>query len=148
MLENMREAGALWGPARRLYQIITRKTGREYIPLPADTAAADTFEKPIMKCDEEKGITVKAIELIPTAAIGQATDYMTVSVVDKGTDGTGTTSKASLDLNSSHTVGAYASLDVVTTDFQVANGEVITLKKAVTGAGQKWPGGLIKITYE
>jgi|GEM_PF-4052061 hypothetical protein len=148
MLENMREAGALWGPARRLYQIITRKTGREYIPLPADSAAADTFEKPILKCDEEKGITIKAIELIPISAVGQATNYMTLAIVDKGADGTGTTSKASLDLNSSHTVGAYASIDVVTTDFQVANGEVITLKKTVTGNGQAWPGGLVKITYE
>lgn len=148
MLETMREAGALWGPARRLYQIITRKTGREYIPLAADSAATDTFEKPIFRCDEEKGITVKAIEIIPAATIGQATNYMSLSAIDKGTDGTGTTTKANMDLNSSHTVPAYTSLNIVTTNFQVANGEVLTLKKAVTGGGQIWPGGLIKITYE
>lgn len=95
--------------------------------------------------------TVTAVTFTPEADItGQATNYRTYQVVNKGADGNGTTVVASL---------AFSSAPVAATDFNeqgialsvvagataVAEGDILAWNEIVTGTGLASPGGLVQI---
>lgn len=95
--------------------------------------------------------TVTSVSFTPEADItGAATNYRTYSLVNKGSDGNGTTVVASL---------AFSSSGVTATDFDekaitlsavdgattVADGDVLAWVEAVAASGLASPGGLVSV---
>lgn len=95
--------------------------------------------------------TVTSVTFTPEANItGQATDFRTFQVINKGADGNGTTVVASL---------AFSSAPVAATDFDekaitlsavsgattVAEGDVLAWDETVTGNGLASPGGKVQV---
>lgn len=117
----------------------------EEIRIPADALAADTWEKAIFKAPD--GGLIKDVTVIPDSSIGQATNYMTLDVQDKGANGSATDSIGSLAVNSSNVITGMVGTDLVTSNAAIATDRVISLKKSVTLAGQVFPGGLVKIRF-
>lgn len=117
------------------------------IPIPADAAANDTWEVPISRARTEGRIAM--INIIPKAGIGQATNYMTLKAINKGSNGSGTTELGSIELDGStgNTIGAWLSKNIVSSIPDVISPNLITLKKEVTGSGQAWPGGVVEVVY-
>ena len=113
--------------------------------IPAD-AAAGTFEKTIFTAPFN--CIVKDVKVVPDGDIGQATNYMTLDVQNKGADGTGTTSIGSRAVNSTNTIEGFVGVDLVSTDAEVTEGHSLSLKKTVEGDGQAFPGGLVIVKYE
>lgn len=113
--------------------------------IPAD-AANGTFEKTIFTAPFD--CIVKDVKVIPDGDIGQATNYMTLTVKNKGADGTGTTSVGSRAVNSTNTIEGFVGVDLVTTNAEVTEGHSLSLAKTVTGDGQAFPGGLVIVKYE
>jgi len=113
--------------------------------IPEDSKADDTFERAIFKAPSDCVVT--AVIVVPDSDIGQATDYMTLDVQDKGADGTGTTSLGLLAVNSTNTIDGMVGEDLVTTNKSVSAGRVLSLKKTVAESGQAWPGGFVKVIY-
>jgi hypothetical protein len=134
----------------KLDNVITGLKGpyEKEISIGPDAAASDTWEKPIFKAPFNCKIT--KVEVIPQAIIGQATNYMTLDVVNKSDDATGTTSlmAAARACNSTNTIAAFIGVDLVATDAEVEAGETIVLKKAVAADGQAFPGAYVQVTYE
>lgn len=117
----------------------------EQVYIPADALAADVWEKSIFKAPAD--VTVKDVIVVPDSDIGQATNYMTLDVQDKGADGAGTTSIGQLAINSTNTIEGMVGRDLVTTNADVTSARVLSLKKTKTGDGQLWPGGLVIVKY-
>lgn len=115
------------------------------VRLPADSAS-DTWEKAIFKAPFN--CTVTEVIVVPDGDIGQATNYMTLDVQDKGADGAGTTSKGSLAVNSTNTIEGMVGVDMISTDAAVLEGRVLSLKKTVAASGQAFPGGLVRVKYQ
>lgn len=108
-------------------------------------AAADTWDAKIFRAPSD--INIKDVLVVPNTAIGQATNFMSLEVINKGTDGTGTTSLGSRNVNGSNTI-TVAGIDLVATNADVLEGSFISLKKTKNGDGQAWPGGLVIVRYE
>jgi|GEM_PF-6275729 hypothetical protein len=115
------------------------------VQLPAD-AASGTFEKTVFTAPYN--CIVKDVKVVPDGNIGQATNYMTLDVQNKGAAGTGTTSLGTRAVNSTNPISGFVGADLVSTDAEVTEGQSITLKKTVTGDGQAFPGGLVIVRYE
>ena len=113
--------------------------------IPVDSAATDVPERTIFRAPFD--CTVSEVYVIPDDDIGQATNYMTLDVQNKGSDGTGTDSIGSLAVNSTNTIDEFVGVDLVTTNASVSEGECLTLKKTITGDGQIFPGGLVVVKY-
>lgn len=126
------------------YKVIDmlRKRDIPQVLIPADTDDMDTWELQIFRAPAI--CKIKEIHLIPAGDIGQGTNYMTLSVQDKGTD----TILTSLDVNSTHTIEGNVGVNLLSEDKELAKGYVLTLKKEVTGDGQLFPGGLVQVFYE
>lgn len=95
--------------------------------------------------------TVTAVEYVPEAAItGAATNNRTVSLVNKGQAGSGTTVVATLNFASG--VNAVANdqktipLSATAADLVVAEGDVLQWRSVAVGTGIADPGGLVKVT--
>ena len=116
-----------------------------FVRIPADAAASDTWERAIFKA--QAGLTLKDVFVIPDTGIGQATNYMTLDVQNKGVGGAETTSLGSRAVNSSNTMAAMVGADLVTTNATLITDQVVSLKKTVTSAGQAFPGGLAVVKY-
>lgn len=89
--------------------------------------------------------TVTAVTYVPSAAVtGAATDNRTVSVVNRGQDGTGTTVVASLNFGSGVNAAAFdekaITLSVVANATTVAEGDVLEVRSAAVGTGIAEPG--------
>ena len=108
--------------------------------------AAGTFEKSIFTAPFN--CIVKDVKVVPDGDIGQATNYMTLDVQNKGADGTGTTSIGLLAVNSTNKIEGFVGVDLVSTDAEVTEGHSLSLKRTVTGDGQAFPGGLVIVKYE
>lgn len=95
--------------------------------------------------------TVSEVSYIPDAAItGANTDTRTISLINKGADGTGTTVVATLALTSG--VNAAASdekaltLSAVAGATTVADGDILAFKSTHSGSsGLADPGGLVEV---
>lgn len=116
------------------------------VRLPADALAADVWEKAIFTAPFN--CVVKDVIIVVDGAIGQATNYMTLDVQNKGAAGSGTTSLGSRAVNSTNTLAAFVGTDLVTTDAEVTDAHSLSLKKTKTGDGQAFPGGEVIVRYE
>jgi len=111
-----------------------------------DVAATD-FEIPLMIADVAG--TLVSAKVVGGSGIGQATNYSSLAVINKGAAGAGTTNMASyaFDNGTTHALTAYVPL-ALTNDGTPANlnfvaGDVITLKKTHTASGQALPSILL-----
>lgn len=95
--------------------------------------------------------TVTAVEYIPEAAItGAATNNRTVSLINKGQDGSGNTTVASLSFGNGVNAAASDSKAVTLSgtpgNLQVAEGDVLVWRSLHVGTGITDPGGLARVT--
>jgi len=140
-------------PIEALYDMINEVAGgesvieSEKIRLTADAAAADVWEKAIFKAPFN--CTVKEVIVVPDSNVGQATNFMTMDVISKGANGTGTTGNCNLNFNSTNPVVGMVgkNLPVVGAGISVSAGHVLSLKKTKTGDGEAFPGGLVIVKY-
>lgn len=117
------------------------------VELPPDSAASDTWERPVFKAPF--ACTIEEIVVVPITIVGQATNYMTLDCQNKGAAGSGTDSIGSLAASNATTnaITAMVGRDLVTTDADISSDHVVTLKKTVTSSGQAFPGGLVRVKY-
>jgi len=113
----------------------------------AGVAAGSSAELPIWNAPFRCKII--RVGIVPAAAItGANTNYMTLSVVNKGADGTGTAAIASKD----YTLGvdaaqfAYNSLGPVSNNL-LRKDDTLTFKKAETGTGMAMPDLVVVVEY-
>lgn len=94
---------------------------------------------------------VSAVTFTPEANItGQATNYRTFRVVNRGADGNGTTVVASLAFDGAGvTASDYderaITLSAVAGATDVAQGDILAWDEVVTGTGLASPGGLVTV---
>lgn len=121
------------------------ETRTEVIRIPADALAGDTWEIAL----GQAVITgrIASAKIVPDSDIGQATDYMKLSLINKLNTGVGTTVLGSRNVNSTNTLGAFLGANIIETIPDVDVAHALALKKEVEGNGQAWPGGVIEITY-
>jgi hypothetical protein len=138
---------ALFSKIDDLISAITETVVDQYheVALPADAAAGDTWERAIFKAPFN--CVVSEVIVVPDGDIGQATNFMTLAVQDKGADGAGTTSLGSRAVNSTNTIEGFVGVDLVTTDADVTDAYVLSLKKTVTLTGQVFPGGIARVKF-
>jgi len=113
--------------------------------IPPDAAAGNLWERAIFKAPADG--TIVDILVVPDGDIGQATNFMTLDVQDKGADGTGTTSLGLRAVNSTNPIEGMVGVDLVTTNAAITEGRVLSLKKTITGTGQIWPGGMVQVNF-
>ncbi len=94
---------------------------------------------------------VSAVTYVPTATItGAATNNRTISVVNRGQDGSGSTVVASLNFAAGVNATGFdekaITLSVVANATTVAAGDVLELRSAAVGTGIADPGGTAFIT--
>lgn len=94
---------------------------------------------------------VSGVTYIPTATItGAATNNRTISVVNRGQDGSGSTVVASLNFAAGTNAPGFdekaITLSVVANATTVAAGDVLELRSAAVGTGIADPGGTAFIT--
>jgi hypothetical protein len=95
-------------------------------------------------------VEIVNIYCTPQAAVtGQATNYRTISAIDAGTDGAGTTVLGSAyALSNGNNLTALVKKALATNiTTQVAVGNVIAFKNAKTGTGVATPGFLVTVEY-
>jgi hypothetical protein len=136
-----------------IYEELTRldvrvratETRTEVIRIPADATAGATWEIAL----GHAMITgrIASAQIVPDSDIGQATDYMKLSLINKLNTGEGTTVLGSRNVNSTKTLDAFLGANIIETIPDVDVAHALALKKEVEGEGQSWPGGVIEITY-
>lgn len=95
-------------------------------------------------------VEIQNIYCVPQAAVtGQATNYRTISAINAGTDGTGTTVLGSAyALSSGNDLTALVKKALASNlTTQVAVGTVIAFKNAKTGTGVATPAFLVTVEY-
>lgn len=114
--------------------------------IPADALAADEWTKTI---GVVPGLVnrIAIVSVIPDVNIGQDTDYMTLNVINKKADASGTTVIGTHNVDLAGKVDAFKSKNLITTSPTVNSPQVIALQKVKNGTGQKWPGGFVVINY-
>lgn len=95
--------------------------------------------------------TVSAVQYVPEAAItGAATNNRTLSLVNKGQDGTGTTTIATLTFGSGTNAAANnevaLTLSSTAADLVVAEGDTLLWRSVHNATGIADPGGLARVT--
>lgn len=96
--------------------------------------------------------TVTTVEYVPEAAItGQATNFRTVSLVNKAQDGTGTAVVATLAFDSGGVTATANNeriipLSVTPANLVVAAGDTLQWRSVFTGSGLADPGGIVRVT--
>lgn len=96
--------------------------------------------------------TVTGVQYVPEAAItGAATNNRTVSLVNKGQAGSGTTVVATLTFGSGTNATANnevaLTLSATASDLVVADGDTLLWRSIANGTGLADPGGLARITF-
>ena len=120
-----------------------------------DLGAGVAEENPLFRNGYGAPMALTGARLIKKASLtGHAANYGTLSVINKGGDGTGTTSMASkaFDTPGDDDVVAFGSADIDLStdegDTDVAPGDVLAFDKAVAGAGMALADDLIELTFE
>lgn len=95
--------------------------------------------------------TVTAVAYVPEAGItGAASNTRSVTLVNKGQDGTGTTTVATLQFDSGVNAAAYdektVTLSATAANLLVAQGDVLQWRSLHVGTGLADPGGIARIT--
>lgn len=101
-------------------------------------------------CVAEYAGTVTSVSYVPTRDItGTTTDYRTISLINKGTDGTGATVVATFAFDSnadSGTAQSPTTLAIVAASDDVSDGEVLAASSyASNGTGLSDPGGVMVV---
>lgn len=117
----------------------------QVIRIPEDALAGDTWE--IALGHAEITGRIASAYVVPDSDIGQATDFMTISLINKLNTGEGTTVLGTMDVNSTHTLDAFLGANIIETIPSVDVAHGLALKKEVTASGQIWPGGVLELTY-
>lgn len=96
--------------------------------------------------------TVTAAAYIPSATItGAATNNRTVSIVNRGQDGTGSTVVATLSFGSGTNANAedetQLTLSGTAANLQLAAGDVLAFQSTHVGTGIADPGGVAKVAF-
>lgn len=95
--------------------------------------------------------TVTAVTYIPESGVtGAATNNRTISVVNKGQAGAGSTSVASLTFSNGTNATAYdetaVTLSGTAANLDLASGDVLQWRSVHNGTGIADPGGLVRVT--
>jgi len=114
------------------------------------SSADATFERSIFATPD--AVTIVSIYILPDAAItAHAANYFTLTVQNKGTDGSGTDSVASLafDTPTTDDVAQYAtkSLGAISGFGTMSAGEALTIKKTIAVDGMASPDMTIMVYY-
>lgn len=118
---------------------------------PGHATAAATIEQVLFRAPCRGVIT--AVELTPnTTQAGANTNYFTVNVRNRGAAGAGTGVPAALAFTSGVDLTALTpktlTLSGTSSVLAVAEGDVITAEKAVTGTGLACPAGAITVHFK
>ena len=111
--------------------------------VPEGSATTD-FEEAIVVVPAGGPYTVTSVGIVPDSTFGQATNYATLALINKGIAGIDTTTLASNAFSSVSTVLAKNSLGTITTPAVVTN-SVLTFKKTHTLNGQIVPASIFYI---
>jgi hypothetical protein len=95
--------------------------------------------------------TVTAVEYVPEAAItGAATNHRTVSLVNKGQAGSGTTTVATLTFDNGVNATAYneraITLSGTAANLDLTAGDTLQWRSIHVGTGITDPGGVVRVT--
>lgn len=117
--------------------------------VPTVGAAGDTEDTVIGQAPFD--CTVTSVEYVPEATItGAATNNRTLSLVNKGQAGSGTTAVASLTFASGTNATAYderaLTLSGTTANLNLAAGDTLQWRSVPAGTGMVDPGGLVRVT--
>lgn len=121
---------------------------------PAASAAATTNDQEYFGFVPNLDIEVTAVKWVPEEAFtGAATNYVTMSLRNLGTAGSGTTDMASLACSSTGvSVGAKTPLAITlsstTANKQASAGEVLEWLIAPSGSGDAIPRGTLHVWYK
>lgn len=124
------------------------------IRINADSAASDTWGENgegyvVLWIPTGLNYTVEGVDLaVDDDVTGDDTNYMTLSLVNKGTDGAGTTEIISKAYTSGVDIAHFDNDDVASGGISNADidaGEVLAFKKAVASSGFTFPGGLLTL---
>ena len=110
--------------------------------------AGDTFEKAIFSAPEACTITKVGI-ISDTTLTGQDTDYATIKLVDKGSDGSGTDVIGSRDYTLGNNATAFDLDDNygVLANTGLVAGDVVSIKKEITSTGLATPDLVAIVEY-
>jgi hypothetical protein len=118
-------------------------------PAPAVTTAnaSDDIAATVVPFD----CTVTSVTYTAEAAItGAATNHRTVSIVNKGLTGAGSTTVASLTFNTGTNAAAYdettITLSGTAANLDLTAGDVLQWRSVFVGTGITDPGGLVRVT--
>jgi len=115
------------------------------VRIPQCGAAGDTWERAILYACQD--LEVVEAGIVPDSSFGQANDYATLKVVNKGTDGSGNTELCSKAFDSAVNAYVFTSFGTISNG-SVSEGEVLALKKEVTGNGQQVPTSAIVLVVK
>ncbi|WP_157099362.1 hypothetical protein [Microbispora sp. ATCC PTA-5024] len=95
--------------------------------------------------------TVTSVTYVPSSAVtGAATNNRTISLVNKGQSGSGTTSVASLTFSNGTNAAAYdetaVTLSGTSANLDLAAGDVLQWRSVHNGTGITDPGGFVRVT--
>ena len=112
-------------------------------------AAGTAGEWAVFEAPEACEITAAYI-VTDADVTGADTNNMTLSIVDKGSDGTGTTAIASKQFASGTDAAAFdvTTLGTLGSAKTLAAGDVVSFKKAEAGTGMDMPNLLVSIEYK
>lgn len=121
---------------------------RDHIVIPAVDATDMTESFPIWHAPFDAKIR-DIVVIWGDDLTGNVTDYTRVTVTDRGTDGTGSTTLATVNYNSGAVTGydAYALYDPATYD-AVDSGTVISIELIAVSSGENMPPAAIFVSYE
>lgn len=117
------------------------------VPVAGQSTAAtpDEFEGLVAPFD----MKITRVRWVPTANItANATNFFTATVRNRGTDASGTAVAASRSYaatNSLAHVPEDCTLSSTPADLDVAEGDLLTVEKLVTGTGLSMPDGLVQV---
>ncbi len=123
--------------------------GHQYVTLiPNHAAATATEEYPIFVAHGD--CEVMGVTIVPQAAVtGQDTNTTHLNIIDKGTDGTGTTERANYDLTNGNDLAAFDEFAFTLTNPPIAadDGTVWTLQYEKVSSGLAVPHLLVRVEY-
>lgn len=119
------------------------------VPIPAVATAGNDATSVLGVIGEDE--TVTAVTYIPNTTItGAATNNRTLTVVDKGAAGSGSTTIATVNYASGTNATALVEnpipLSGTAANLQVTAGDVLVLTSVHVGTGIADPGGLLRVT--
>lgn len=113
------------------------------IRIPADSAASDTWTRPLVYAHAERSIVDAGI--IPESEFGQSGDAAIIALVNKGTIGQGTRTMVTKTFSSAISGQVFTSLGTITSGY-VASGEMVVFQKTNQLSGQIVPASLLVAT--